>query len=112
MITQTAGYRPLAYPSPEAVQTTGTIAHPDFLQKNTVIGGLQMISISHNWLFIHIPRTGGNSVQSVLALYSEDRHTRNVFERHPIDKCLSHFAMLLNSPFHQKEGGPLRGNNI
>jgi hypothetical protein len=28
------------------------------------------------------------------------------FERHPIDKCLSHFAMLLNSPGHQAEGNP------
>ena len=28
------------------------------------------------------------------------------FERHPIDKCLSHFAMLLNSPFHHEEGKP------
>lgn len=28
------------------------------------------------------------------------------FERHPVDKCLSHFAMLLNSPFHQQEGNP------
>jgi hypothetical protein len=28
------------------------------------------------------------------------------FERHPVDKCLSHFAMLLNSPFHQEEGSP------
>jgi hypothetical protein len=28
------------------------------------------------------------------------------FERHPVDKCLSHFATLLNSPFHQKEGNP------
>jgi hypothetical protein len=28
------------------------------------------------------------------------------FERHPVDKCLSHFAMLLNSPFHQDPGSP------
>lgn len=28
------------------------------------------------------------------------------FERHPIDKCLSHCAMLLNSPFHQKKKHP------
>jgi Sulfotransferase family len=39
-----------------------------------------MISISHNWLFVHIPRTGGNSVQSVLARYSEDKLIRNVFQ--------------------------------
>ena len=34
-----------------------------------------MISISQNWLFIHLMRTGGNSVQSVLACYSEDKFT-------------------------------------
>lgn len=28
------------------------------------------------------------------------------FERHPVDKCLSHLAMLLNSPFHQGTGNP------
>jgi hypothetical protein len=28
------------------------------------------------------------------------------FERHPVDKCLSDFAMLLNSPFHHKEENP------
>jgi hypothetical protein len=28
------------------------------------------------------------------------------FERHPVDKCLSHFAMLLNSPFHRQEENP------
>jgi hypothetical protein len=28
------------------------------------------------------------------------------FERHPIDKCLSHFAMLRNSPFHHEENKP------
>jgi hypothetical protein len=39
-----------------------------------------MISISHNWLFIHIPRTGGNSVQSVLAPYSEDHLTQGAFQ--------------------------------
>jgi Sulfotransferase family len=39
-----------------------------------------MISISHNWLFIHIPRTAGNSVQSVLAPYSEDHLICNAFQ--------------------------------
>lgn len=28
------------------------------------------------------------------------------FERHPVDKCLSHFAMLRNSPLHQKPDNP------
>jgi len=28
------------------------------------------------------------------------------FERHPVDKCLSHFAMMLNSPFHYEERNP------
>jgi Sulfotransferase family len=39
-----------------------------------------MISISHNWLFIHISRTGGNSIQSILAPYSDDHLTRNAFQ--------------------------------
>jgi len=40
----------------------------------------KMISISRNWLFIHIPRTAGNSVQSVLLPYSEDRLTCSAFQ--------------------------------
>jgi hypothetical protein len=40
----------------------------------------KMISISHNWLFVHIPRTGGNSIQSVLARYSEDKLTCGNFQ--------------------------------
>src|SRR5215469_6624176 len=39
-----------------------------------------MISISGNWLFIHIPRTAGNSLQSVLAPYSEDHLTWGAFQ--------------------------------
>jgi hypothetical protein len=29
------------------------------------------------------------------------------FERHPIDKCLSHYAMLKNTLHHQKRGNPM-----
>lgn len=32
-----------------------------------------MISIKHKFIFIHYPKTGGNSLQEVLRLYSEDK---------------------------------------
>jgi len=31
-----------------------------------------LLSVKHNFLFVHLPKTGGNSVQSVLHRYSED----------------------------------------
>lgn len=32
-----------------------------------------MISLQHKFLFVHAPKTGGNSIQSILQQYSEDR---------------------------------------
>jgi Sulfotransferase family len=35
-----------------------------------------LISLKHNFLFVHIPKTAGNSIQNVLIAYSEDKIVR------------------------------------
>ena len=37
----------------------------------------KMLSLTHRFLFVHIPKTGGNSIQTILRLYSEDRIVTN-----------------------------------
>jgi len=32
-----------------------------------------MLSTAHNWIYIHVPKTGGNSVQEVLLPFSDDQ---------------------------------------
>lgn len=39
--------------------------------------GINMISIQNNFIFIHVPKTGGNSLQEILKIYSEDVLTTN-----------------------------------
>lgn len=45
-----------------------------------------MISIKHNFLFIHIPKTGGNSIQTYLSEFSEDSLITKNFRRDGVRK--------------------------
>jgi len=53
-----------------------------------------MISIKHNFIFIHVPKTAGNSFQNILKNYSEDKivsplnWNRFMKERESILLCL------------------------
>lgn len=39
-----------------------------------------MISKAHNFIFLHVPKTGGNSIQSVLLPISDDHMTQNKYQ--------------------------------
>jgi hypothetical protein len=64
MVKPTAGYRPLAYSSPEAVQTTGTVAK----EKYSKLFPSSSPASSSEWLF----RTYGRQVAEDLRLQSCD----------------------------------------
>ena len=68
----------------------------------------------------HVPRNFHNSrsgttlynhmaaaeVQNYLGQEQFSRFFKFCFERHPVDKCISHFAMLKNSPAHKNKSNP------
>lgn len=41
---------------------------------------IRMLSLSHRFLFVHIPKTAGNSIQRILSPYSEDQIVTHGFQ--------------------------------
>jgi hypothetical protein len=48
----------------------------------------QMISFQKRFLFVHIPKTAGNSIQSVLRDYSEDELVALLSEQDGVERFL------------------------
>jgi len=45
-----------------------------------------MISLAKSFLFVHVPKTGGNSIQNVLAQYSEDEIHANASHQDGVER--------------------------
>lgn len=41
--------------------------------------GVLLLSLKNNFVYVHIPKTGGNSLQSILEKYSDDERRKTVF---------------------------------
>jgi hypothetical protein len=61
-----------------------------------------MISIKNSFLFVHIPKTGGNSIQQILMNYSEDFVVSKTAGQDGLDRF-----NVVNEKYHTKKHSPL-----